>query len=80
LLVLGRDEEAGALATTLGEGFPSDVAAALAALAAHDADAYRVAVGSIRRSFETRADFLEDVPVADTALALDALAAQRAIA
>jgi len=74
LLVLGRDAEAGELAATLGEEFPSDVSAALAALAAHDADAYRAAVASVRRSFEEREAFLEDLPVADTALALDALA------
>jgi hypothetical protein len=77
LLVLGRDEEAGALTATLGEGFPSDVAAALAALAAHDADAYRVAATAVRRSFKTREAFLEDMPVADTYLALEALAERR---
>jgi hypothetical protein len=79
LLVLGRDDEAAAVAAGLGDGFPGDVADALAALAARDADAYRVAVAAIRRSFETREDFLEDVPVADTALALDALAARRGL-
>ncbi len=73
LLVLGRDEEAAVVAATLGEGFPSDVADALRALAVRDADAYRAAVASVRRSFETRDDFLEDLPVPDTALALDAL-------
>ncbi len=77
LLVLGRDTEAGALAATLGDGFPSDVAAALAALAAHDAEAFAAVVDAVRRSFEAREDFLEDVPVADTALALDALAERR---
>jgi hypothetical protein len=77
LLVLGRDEEARGLAATLGEGFPEDVAAALRALAAHDPDAYRAAAAELRRSFEARDAFLEDVPVPDTALALDALAAQR---
>ena len=77
LLVLGRDTEAGALAATLGDGFPSDVAAALAALAAHDAEAFRVAIDAVRSSFEAREDFLEDLPVADTALALDALAERR---
>jgi hypothetical protein len=80
LLVLGQDVEAGALVATLGEGFPSDVAAALAALAIHDAEAYGVAVAAVRRSFEEREAFLEDVPVADTALALDALAASRDLA
>jgi hypothetical protein len=77
LLVLGRDDEAGELAATLGEGFPSDVAAALRALAAHDAAAYGRAIEAVRRSFEERDDFLEDVPVPDTALALDALASRR---
>jgi hypothetical protein len=80
LLVLGRDDEAAALAATLGEGFPGDVADALRALAAHEVDAYRAAVDSIRCSFETREAFLEDVPVPDTALALDALAARRGLA
>ena len=79
LLVLDRDDEAAALAATLGEEFPSDVAAALAALAACDAVAYRKAVASVRRSFEEREAFLEDVPVPDTALAFDALAARRGL-
>jgi tetratricopeptide (TPR) repeat protein len=79
LLVLGRDEQAAEVAATLGEGFPGDVAEALRALAAHEEDAYRAAVDSIRRSFDTRETFLEDVPVPDTALALDALAAQRGL-
>ena len=77
LLVLGRDAEAAALTKTLGDGFPHDVARALAALADHDAEAYREAVGAIRRDFESRESFLEDVPVPDTALALEVLAAQR---
>jgi hypothetical protein len=77
LLVLGRDSEAGALAATLDDGFPSDVAATLVALAADDTEAFRVAVDAVRRSFEEREDFLEDMPVADTALALDALAERR---
>jgi hypothetical protein len=79
LLVLVRDEQAAEVAATLGEGFPGDVADALRALAAHEGGAYRAAVDSIRRSFETRQTFLEDVPVPDTALALDALAAQRGL-
>jgi len=79
LLVLDRDAEAGALARTLDEEFPRDVMVALRALAANDAEAYHVAVASIRRSFETRDVFLEDVPASDTALALDALAARRGL-
>lgn len=77
LLVLDRADEAAALAAGLGEDFPADVAGALAALAASDAEAYSGAVGAIRRDFETRESFLEDVPVPDTAFALDVLAAQR---
>jgi hypothetical protein len=79
LLVLGRGQEAAALVPTLGDDFPRDVAEALAALTTHDADRYGEAVASVRGSFETRDDFLEDVPVPDTALALDALAAERII-
>ena len=77
LLVLGRDEEAREVLATLSDGFPSDVAGALAALAASDAAAYSTAVASVRRSFEERDSFLEDVPVPDTALALDVLASRR---
>ncbi len=79
LLVLGRDEEAADVAATLGDGFPSDVADALSALARNDAARYRAAVASVRRSFEEREAFLEDVPVCDTALALDALAVRRGL-
>jgi hypothetical protein len=79
LLILDRDDAAAALAATLGDGFPAAVAGALGALAIEDAAAYRIAVESIRRSFEERESFLEDVPVCDTALALDALAARRGL-
>jgi hypothetical protein len=79
LLVLERDEEAGVLTPTLGDGFPVDVALALGALVVHDPEAYRAAVTSVRRSFEEQGAFLEDVPVSDTALALDVLAARRGL-
>ena len=79
LLVLGRDEEAAAVARTLGDGFPGEVAAALSALANHDPGRYREAVDSVRRAFEEREAFLEDVPVPDTAIALDVLAASRGL-
>ncbi len=79
LLVLDRDAEAAALIPTLGGDFPSDVRDALAAIVDRDADAYRDAANRIRRSFETRDAHLEDVPVPDTALALDALAARRGL-
>jgi hypothetical protein len=78
LLVLGRDEEAGVVAARLdGEEFPDDVAAALVALARHDAAAYRDASARVLRSFEEREAFLEDVPAPDTFLVLEALAAVR---
>jgi hypothetical protein len=82
LLVLGRDDEARAVAQTLRgrDDFPRDVAEALAALAAGNGIAYAAAVEDVLRSFETRDEFLEDVAVADTALALERLAAQRGLA
>jgi hypothetical protein len=82
LLVLGRDADALALAATLREddNFPRDVADALAAIAAADRGGYVTAIASVLDSFETRTDFLEDVPVADTVLVLQLLAAQRDVA
>jgi tetratricopeptide (TPR) repeat protein len=77
LLVLGRDEEAAEVAASLSGDFPKDVAAALVALGRRDPRAYREALERVRRSFEERDDFLEDIPVTDTALALDALATRR---
>ena len=79
LLVLSRDEEAALLAESLTGEFPDDVAAAVGAIARHDAASYAEAVERVRRSFDERGDFLEDVPVPDTALALDALAARRGL-
>ena len=55
--------------------FPGDVAAALDALAARDAAAYRAAAASVLASFESRQEFLDDLPVADTVLVLELLAA-----
>jgi hypothetical protein len=73
LLALGRRGEAGLVAGTLDD-FPADVAAALAAIAAGDVEAYRAAVDSVFASFESRDAYLEDVAVADTALVLERLA------
>ena len=73
LLVLGRNEEAGELARTLGDPFPADVAAALHALAVRDDGAFAAAVADVRKSYENRDGYLEDIPVPDTALALEAL-------
>src|SRR5262249_25292821 len=79
LLVLGRDEEAAALTAGLGDDFPPAVSAALVALAIRDADAFNAAVVRIRQDFESRENFLEDVPVPDTALALEALGTRRTL-
>jgi hypothetical protein len=82
LLVLKRDAETLPLASSLQgrEDFPADVADALTALAAGDAAGYDSAVRSVLRSFETREEYLEDIPVADTAIVLQALAERRAMA
>ncbi|HEY2208629.1 MAG TPA: hypothetical protein VGH26_04995 [Gaiellaceae bacterium] len=81
LLILDNDEMAARHAVDLQReaSFPRDVADALAALAHRDADGYAAAVAQVRRSFEEREAFLEDIPVSDTALALDALAALRGL-
>jgi hypothetical protein len=83
-LVLGSDDEAARLAAGLREEppetFPGAVADALAALAARDRSGYADAVQRVLSSFESRTTFLEDVPVADTVIVLEALAESRGIA
>ena len=82
LLVLGRNDEAGGTAAVLAgrdDFHPAAVARALVALARHDALAYRDAAADVLDSFESRHAFLEDMPVADTVLVLDALARPRGI-
>jgi hypothetical protein len=76
LLALGRRPEARNVVSSLRgrDDFPPDVADALAAIAAVDAEAYGTALDTVVRSFELREAHLEDVPVADTALVLDLLA------
>jgi hypothetical protein len=78
LLTLGRWDEAALLAATLVD-FPPDVAAALAAIAARDQAQYAHAVEAVIVSFETRDEYLEDVPIADTAIVLDRLARRRGL-
>ena len=56
---------------------PSEVADALAFIAAEDVVGYIEAVEGVLESFETRDKYLEDVPVADTVLVLQALAGRR---
>jgi hypothetical protein len=81
LLVLADDEEAAATAEALTDAeFPQSVAAALQSLAAHDRDAYADAVTRVLESFETREEYLEDIPVADTVIVLEAFAARRGLA
>ena len=67
-------------ALRIHEGFPHDVADALAFVAAPDPVAYIEAVESVLESFETRTEYLEDLPAADTVLVLQALAERRGIA
>jgi hypothetical protein len=80
-LVLGDDPQARALASSIRErdDFPRDVADALATLAAADRPGYVLAVESVLESFETREEYLEDVPVADTVMVLQALAEPRGL-
>lgn len=83
-LVVGGDDEAAALAESLqreaGDAFPQPVADTLAALAVGDGTAYDDAVIRVLRSFEERESFLENIPVADTVIVLEALAEQRGLA
>jgi hypothetical protein len=82
LLVLGRDAEARILADELRthDGFPTDVGDALAMIAAEDVVDYIEAIESVLASFETRDEYLEDLPVADTVVVLQALARRRDMA
>jgi len=79
LLVLGRDEEARVLADGLRTqpDFASAVGDALAMLAAQDVIGYIEAIEAVLESFETRDEYLEDLPVADTVMVLQELAARR---
>jgi hypothetical protein len=82
LLVLGEDEQARPHADAIRtrDDFPQAVGDALAYLAAQDVDGYTEAVEAVLDSFETRDEYLEEVPVADTVLVLQALAQRRGIA
>ncbi len=82
LLTLGRDEKARPVADSLRErdDFPHDVADALTTLAAKDVVGYTEAVESVLESFEQRDEYLEDMPVADTVIVLQALASRRNMA
>jgi hypothetical protein len=62
------------------EQFPDEVADALAFIAAEDVVGYVEAIEDVLESFETRDEYLEDIPVADTVLVLQALAGRRGMA
>jgi hypothetical protein len=79
-LVLGDDDDARLHADVIRtrDDFPAAVGDALAMVAAGtDAIGYIDAVEAVLESFETRDEYLEDVPVADTVLVLQALAERR---
>ncbi len=78
LLILGRDGELQPLQAR--DDFPGDVADALAALAVGDGAMYATAIESVLKSFETRDEYLEDIPVADTVLVLQAISERRSLA
>jgi hypothetical protein len=81
LLVLGDDEGARVQADAIRtrDDFPADVGDALAYVAAQDVVGYTEAVEAVLASFEARDEYLEDLPVADTVLVLQALARRRGI-
>ncbi|HEX6491630.1 MAG TPA: hypothetical protein VF002_09705 [Gaiellaceae bacterium] len=80
-LVLERDSEARVHADSIRTraDFPHSVGDALAFLAAKDVLGYAEAVQAVLESFEARAEYLEQVPVADTVLVLQALAGPRGL-
>ena len=82
LLILGRDHDAlvHADAIRTRDDFPKDVGDSLAFIAAEDVVGYIYAIESVLESFETRDEYLEDIPVADTVLVLQALADRRGLA
>jgi hypothetical protein len=81
-LVRGEDAEAAKLAATLQrlDDFPYAVAETLVAISAADPSGYDAAIRALLADFEGRDEFLEDIPVADTVLALQKLADARGLA
>jgi hypothetical protein len=81
-LVRGEGAEAAGLAGALEgrDDFPVTVADTLVALSACDASRFEVAIRALLADFERRDEFLEDIPVADTVLALHVLALRRGFA
>jgi hypothetical protein len=81
LLVLGQDEQARPHADAIRthDNFPAAVGDALAFVAAQDVHGYTEAAESVLASFESRDEYLEEMPVADTVLVLQALAGRRGL-
>ena len=79
LAVLGDWDRLRVIADGLrtSDDFPAPVGDALAMLAAEDVLGYVEAIEAVLESFETRDEYLEDIPVADTVIVLQALAARR---
>jgi hypothetical protein len=81
-VIAGDDEEVAAWAATMeprGEAFER-TAAALRALAAGDGEAYATALKAIEADFAGRDEHLTGVAIADTAVMLELLAAERGLA
>ena len=80
-LVLGDDEAARIHADSIRtrDDFPGAVGDALAFIAARDVLGYTEAVETVLESFATRDEYLEDVPIADTVVVLQALAQRRGL-
>jgi hypothetical protein len=81
-LIAGDDGEVAARVATMeprGEAFER-TAAALRALASGDGDAYATALAAIEADFASRAEHLTGVAIADTAVMLELLAAERGLA
>lgn len=81
-LTLGDDQGARVLADSIRtrDDFPPDVGDALAMIAAGDVVGYDEQAQAVLESFENRDEYLEDMPVADTVIVLQALAARRDMA
>jgi hypothetical protein len=80
-LARGDDEQARVHADAIRtrDDFPREVGDALAFIAAGDVLGYTQAVEQVLESFEQRDEYLEDVPVADTVLVLQALGSRRGL-
>jgi hypothetical protein len=78
LLVCGENAGVSALAEIVGvDAIPPGVTDSLVALATADEAGYERAIRALLADFEARDEFLEDIAVADTVLALQVLADER---